>query len=129
MAKLASTGKRVVRGANNLNYQSNEIIKGGNTMSTYNTTVTVDVLRGKASTLDHVIGTYTGSVTSLYQLTEELNRMWDGGASQAFQTKFNGQKEQFEKGARTLRDFTQALRDAADLYVRTDNEAACIVIR
>ena len=98
-------------------------------MSGYNTTVTVEVLRGKANSLDYVIGTYTSSVTALYQLTEELNRMWDGGASQAFQNKFNSQKEQFEKGARTLRDFTQALRDAADIYVRTDNEAASIVLR
>ena len=92
-------------------------------MASNDTMVTIEVLRSKASTLDDVIRTYTGSITTLYQLTEDLNRMWDGGASQAFQTKFNGQKEEFEKGARTLRDYTQALRDAADAYVRTDNEA------
>ena len=96
-------------------------------MSGYNTTVTIEVLRSKANTLDDVIRTYTGSITNLYQLTEDLNRMWDGGASQAFQTKFNGQKDEFEKGARTLRDYTQALRDAADIYVRTDNEAINII--
>ena len=96
-------------------------------MSSYNTTVTVEILRDKANTLDHAISTYTSSVTALYQLTEDLNRMWDGGASQAFQTKFSGQKEQFEKGGRTLRDFTQALRDAADTYVRTDNQAINII--
>jgi uncharacterized protein YukE len=53
--------------------------------------------------------------------------MWDGGASQAFQTKFNRQKDEFEKGGRTLRDYTQALRDAADTYVRTDNQAINII--
>ena len=98
-------------------------------MSDYNTTVTVEVLREKATRLDEVVSNYTKSVTTLYQLTEELNRMWDGGASQTFQNKFNGQKSEFEKGSQTLRNYTQALRDVADAYVKTDNEASSIVNR
>jgi len=91
------------------------------------TTVTVEVLRSKANNLDQFISSYTGSVTALYQLTEELNAMWEGGASQAFQTNFNRQKIEFENGGKTLRDYTQALRDAADEYVRIDNEAINII--
>jgi len=96
-------------------------------MSGYDTMVTVEVLRGKAATLDQVIGTYTNSVTTLYQLTEDLNRMWDGGASQAFQTKFNFQKVQFENGGITLRNYTQTLYDAAQAYVSADNQAINII--
>jgi len=96
-------------------------------MSNYNTTVTVEILRSKANELDHVISAYTKSVTALYQLTEELNNMWDGGASQAFQTKFNKQQEEFVKGSVALQNYTQALRDAADIYVSTDNQAINII--
>ncbi|MDR1210226.1 MAG: WXG100 family type VII secretion target [Clostridiales bacterium] len=96
-------------------------------MGDYSTTVTVDILRAKANSLDQVVATYAGAVSAMYQLTEDLNRMWEGGASQAFQTKFERQKEQFEAGARTLRDYAQAMRDSADQYVRTDNEAINII--
>ena len=96
-------------------------------MSTYNTTVSIDVLRGKANTLNDIAGTYTRSITTLYQLTEELDRMWEGDASRAFRTRFNGQRELFDKGARTLRDYAQALRDIADAYARTESTAIDII--
>jgi WXG100 family type VII secretion target len=96
-------------------------------MSELGTTVTVEVLRSKANNLDQVVATYCGSVNNLYRLTEELNRMWDGGASQAFQIKFESEKVQFENGAKTLNNYTQAIRDSANTYVGAENQAINII--
>jgi len=96
-------------------------------MSAYSTTVAVEVLRDKAKKLDYVASAYASSVASLYRLTDDLNRMWDGGASRAFQTQFNSQKDLFEKGSRTLKDYTQALRDTADAYARAEEQAISII--
>ena len=77
-------------------------------------------MRTTANDIEQMSHEYTQQVTSLYSVGQELDAMWDGDASDAFQTRLGQDQPRFEALNTVIKQYVEAARTFADDYDRNE---------
>jgi len=83
-------------------------------------------MRTTANDIEQMSHDYTQQVASLYTVGQELDAMWDGDASDTFQTRLGQDQPRFEALNTVIKQYVEAARKFADDYDR--NEALAVEI-
>lgn len=79
--------------------------------------VTTERLESSAAKIDEAVEKYNKEWAKIYEEIQSLrNISWEGEASNAFNTKLEGYRPNFEKMATVLTNYTQMLKDSAKKY-------------
>lgn len=93
------------------------------------TLVTPETMISLANGVEEKIGDWNQAVTKIYQLASEMDAMWDGTANDAFNTRFNNDKQKFEQLSTIMSEYAAAIKTAAQNYMTTEEEVTTIVQR
>lgn len=84
-------------------------------------TVTTENLVASAGVIEEKTAKYNSEWAKLYTELQSLkSAQWQGIASDTFNTKLEGYRNDFEEMSKILLDFATYLRNAADNYVKTE---------
>jgi len=94
-----------------------------------NMEITPSMMNQVASDIKNKIEEWRSAVKQIYQLQAELDAMWDGVAIEEFKRMFAEDQPKYEKLARMMDEYQEALVTMANNYVQGDNEAKAIISR
>lgn len=84
--------------------------------------VTTEELRTSASVIEEKTKRYNTEWAKLYAEIQNLkSSQWQGIASDAFNSKIEGYRDNFQDMASVLMSYVEFLRSAADNYEKTEN--------
>ncbi len=84
--------------------------------------VTTERLESSAMVIEEKTGSYDQEWEKLYTELQNLrSAQWQGIASDAFNTKLEGYRNDFQEMAKVLRDYVEFLRTAAKNYKATED--------
>lgn len=81
-------------------------------------------MAAKASQLDAKGTEFNTVVTQMGKLVNELCGAWDGAASDAYATQFEGLKPGFKEVEQLIQDLAQQIRDISKIMTDADQEIA-----
>lgn len=84
--------------------------------------LTFHTMREKANELEKWNNDLVKLTSDLRGHQQRLTNAWDGPANDAFDSAFKSDMVQFDNFARAIREYVQALRQAADEYERKEND-------
>jgi len=83
-------------------------------------------MRTAATDIEGMVANYETRVQALYDVGAELDQMWDGDASQTFQTQLGSDRPKFAQLATVVRQYIDNINQSATSY--DQNEQAAIGI-
>jgi WXG100 family type VII secretion target len=84
--------------------------------------ITPPELVASANKIEGRTGEFVKAYQTIYAATNDLRVSYKGQASDAFNTRIEGYKKDFEAVQKTLTNYIQFLREYADKMTRTENE-------
>ena len=91
--------------------------------------ITPSMMTQVAADIKTKIEQWRAAVKQIYQLQAELDAMWDGAAIEEFKRMFAEDHPKYERLARMMDEYQEALVTMANNYVQGDNEAKAIISR
>lgn len=82
--------------------------------------VTSRMLRQKAQELQQLNSQFKNYVGGLVSQEASLATMWEGEAQKAFRTAFNNDRQQFDQFHEGIKQYIQALLNAAEQYEKAE---------
>lgn len=79
-------------------------------------------LKSVAQKMDAQLEEYRRVYNSIYSEVDGIIKVWRGKDNLAFAEQINGFKDDFEKMASTLADYSQFLKDSAQRYQTTQDQ-------
>ena len=87
-------------------------------------TVDTTGMRTTSNDIEQMANEYTQQVTALYAVGDELDKMWEGDASDSFKTQLGKDLPRFEALSNVVKQYIEAARDFADKYDKTERDLA-----
>lgn len=91
------------------------------------TEVTYNRMIEVATKVSESIATYNRSVEKIYQIGDELDRMWDGESSDKFKIKLGQDRESFNAMLKILINYVEALQQMIEVYRKAEMDAVTTV--
>lgn len=91
------------------------------------TEVSTAKLHSVAKGLEEDAAKFRAATAKLYETGLQLDKMWDGEASQTFLNTFKNDQQNFEALAKLLDSYAAILNENAGIYAKAESDAKNIV--
>ncbi|MEF9916843.1 MAG: WXG100 family type VII secretion target [Lachnospiraceae bacterium] len=93
------------------------------------TIVTPEQMNVMATSIEGKIQEWQSAVQKIYQLHAEMDGMWDGTANDSFNLIFKEDEIKFNNLSNIMREYSNAIKTAANNYIAAEEEVKSIVTR
>ena len=93
------------------------------------TLVTPETMITLANGVEEKIDEWGQAVNKIYELSAEMDVMWDGDANNAFNARFGEDRTKFNQLSTVMSEYATAMKTAASNYIAAEEEATTIVQR
>ena len=75
-----------------------------------------------------LVDQYNAKVNRLYEITGELDTMWDGDANTQFKLKFEADRDRFIALSNMLKSYIEAVQTVANNYIKAEEAAKQVIM-